>query len=185
VSQNDHKARIFFDQPIPKSLHQAIGRQRTIDSEGRSTNRPKPRKAAPLRSGLGHAGCKAKDRREDGKDVRRRHGHLDDQDRSLLHSTFTSNAHRKAALQISLLENHVTLISEPTLLRHRSLKFELAHRRRPYTLLDQVFGRWRGEGCSHHDFTANPPTHALRLRTASIHIVERQISRAHIAKKLD
>jgi hypothetical protein len=78
VSQNDHKARIFFDQPIPKSLHQAIGRQRTIDSEGRSTNRPKPRKAAPLRSGLGHAGCKAKDRREDGKDVRRRHGHLDD-----------------------------------------------------------------------------------------------------------
>lgn len=185
MSQNNHKARIFFDQPIPKSLHQAIGRQRTIDSEGRSINRPKPRKAAPLRSGLRHAGCKAKGRREDGKDVRRRHGHLDDQDRSLLHSTFTSNTHRKAALQISLLETHVTLISEPTLLRHRSLKFELAQRRRPYTLLDQVFGRWSREGCSHHDFTANPPTHALRPRTASIHIVERQISRAHIAKKLD
>ena len=113
MRQNDYKARSFFDQPIPKSLQQEIGRQWMIQSEGRSTNRPKPRKAAPLRSGLSQAGREAKDRRGDNEDVRRRRGHLDDRDRGLLHSTLTPDTHRKAVLQISLLESHSTSIGDP------------------------------------------------------------------------
>jgi hypothetical protein len=185
LRQNDYDARSFFDQPIAKSPLQAGGRQWVIDGDGRSTNRPNPREAAPLRSGLGHAGCEAKDRRENKEDVRRRRGHLDDRGRSLLHSTLASDTHRKVVLQILLPESHVTLIARRTLPRHRSLTLELAHRRRPSILLDQVFGSWSVEGCSHHDFAAKPPAQACRLRTANFHIVERQVSRASIAKKLD
>lgn len=185
MRQNDYKARSFFDQPIPKSLHQAIGRQWMIYSEGRSTNRPKPRKAAPLRSGLGHAGCEAKDRREDNEDFRRRRGHLDDRDRCLLQSILTPDTHRKAVLQIFPLGTHVTLIARRTMPPHLSSTMELVHRRRSSILLEQVFDSWRVEDCSRHDFTANPPTQARRLRAATFRIVERQASRAPIAKKLD
>lgn len=111
--------------------------------------------------------------------------HLDDQDRSLLHSTLTSDTHRKAVLQILILGSHVTLFARRMLPRHRSLTLELAHRRRPSILLDQVFGSWRVEGCSQHNFATNPTTQARRLRTATFRFVERPVSRAPIAKKLD
>jgi hypothetical protein len=159
VRQQDDKARSFFDQPIPNSLHQAVSRRWMISGDGLSTNRPKPRQAAPLRSGLGYAGCEVKDWREDGKDVRRRHGHLDDRDRSLPHSTFTLNKHRKAALRISFPDNHLTLINAPTFSSRRPVKAEFSCRRNLHRLFGQGFDRWRGKGCSHQDFTAN------RLRT--------------------
>jgi hypothetical protein len=155
VRQQDDKSRSFLDQPIQNSLHQAVSRRWMISGDGRSTNRPKPRHAAPLRSGLDHAGCKAKDRREDVKDARRRHRHLDDRDRGLLHSIFTLNKHRKAALQISFPDNHLTLINAPTFSSRRSVKSGFSHRRNLHRLFRQAFDRWRGKGCSHQHFTAN------------------------------
>lgn len=165
MRQQDDKARSFLDKPIQNSLHQAVSRRWMISGDGRSTNRPKPRLAAQLRSGLDHAGCKAKDRREDVKDVRRRLWHLDDRDRSLPHRTFTLNKHRKAALHISLLENYVTLINAPTYSSRRSVKSEFSCRRNLHRLFGQGFDRWRGKGGSHQDFTANRlHTHVARER---------------------